>query len=139
MREKRTAHPPPTLPDPLKTPSFSANEISPFPHAFSRQKGKNRGESDISEMKLSDFLKKGAKPQRVSLRRRAGIFLQILTYELGEDWDRLVTFVFVFIRLARDFACALRTPVHTYEVNCWNRGIIWNRASFGDILTKHLE
>jgi hypothetical protein len=40
---------------PSRLPRFSANERRPFPHAFSRQKGKNRGESYISEMKLYDF------------------------------------------------------------------------------------
>ena len=40
---------------PSRLPRFSANENRSFPHAFSRQKSKNRGESDISEMKLSDF------------------------------------------------------------------------------------
>jgi hypothetical protein len=40
---------------PSRLPRFSAKERRPFPHAFSRQKGKNRGESDISETKFSDF------------------------------------------------------------------------------------
>jgi hypothetical protein len=40
---------------PSRLPRFKANERRSFPHAFSRQKSKNRGESDISEMKLSDF------------------------------------------------------------------------------------
>jgi len=40
---------------PSRLPRFSANERRPFPHGFSFQKGKNRGESDIPEMKLSDF------------------------------------------------------------------------------------
>jgi hypothetical protein len=48
---------------------------------------------------------------------------------LVRKWYRLVSALsFPLCRLS-----------YTYEVNCWNRGIIWNRASFGDILTKHLE
>jgi hypothetical protein len=40
---------------PSRLPRFSANEGRPFPHAFPRQKGKNRGESNISEIEFSDF------------------------------------------------------------------------------------
>jgi hypothetical protein len=40
---------------PSRLPRFSANEERPFPHAFSRQKGKNMGESYISEIQFSDF------------------------------------------------------------------------------------
>ena len=38
---------------PSRLPRFSANERCPFPHAFSCQRRKNRGESNILEMKFS--------------------------------------------------------------------------------------